>query len=194
MIDTSKQVDTPSVAEDVPTVDAPALPDTNVDVPINPATAVPTFRGYPVDMRPPDRYGPPTAAGRFRSPSDPVLPRPLFDSATTGRTGGALTRTLTCMHPFSAEVTFGAESFEDYMCQFMCGDVKFKDFRKASTRSSTRLKTIRLSIGTSCFAPHVYSGECGAPRTNPRKRILFTASGGLCSQRLSERKTHSCPA
>jgi hypothetical protein len=132
VIDTSKQVDTPSVAEDVPTVDAPALPDTNVDVPINPATAVPTFRGYPVDMRPPDRYGPPTAAGRFRSPSDPVLPRPLFDSATTGRTGGALTRTLTCMHPFSAEVTFGAESFEDYMCQFMCGDVKFKDFRKAN--------------------------------------------------------------
>ncbi len=36
------------------------------------------------------------------------------------------------MHPFSAEVTFGAESFEDYMCQFMCGEVKFKDFRKAS--------------------------------------------------------------
>jgi hypothetical protein len=36
------------------------------------------------------------------------------------------------MHPFSAEVTFGAESFEDYMCQFMCGDVKFKDFRKAN--------------------------------------------------------------
>jgi hypothetical protein len=36
------------------------------------------------------------------------------------------------MHPFSAEVTFGAESFEDYMCQFMCDDVKFKDYRKAS--------------------------------------------------------------
>jgi hypothetical protein len=36
------------------------------------------------------------------------------------------------MHPFSAEVTFGAKSFEDYMCQFMCGEVKFKDFRKAS--------------------------------------------------------------
>jgi hypothetical protein len=29
-------------------------------------------------------------------------------------------------------VTFGAESFEDYMCQFMCGEVKFKDFRKAN--------------------------------------------------------------
>jgi hypothetical protein len=124
VIDTSEQVDTPSVAEDAPVVDAPFLPDTNA--------AAPTFRGYPVDMRPPDGYGPPTAAGRFRSPTDPVLPRPLFDSATTGRTGGALTRTPTRMHPFSAEVTFGAESFEDYMCQFMCGDVKFKDFRKAS--------------------------------------------------------------
>jgi hypothetical protein len=132
VIDTSEHIDTPSVAEDTPAVDAPAPPDTNVDVPINPDTVVPTFRGYPVDMRPPDGYGPPTAAGRFRSPTDPVLPRPLFDSATTERTGGALTRTPTRMHPFSAEVTFGAESFEDYMCQFMCGDVKFKDFRKAS--------------------------------------------------------------
>jgi hypothetical protein len=36
------------------------------------------------------------------------------------------------MHPFSAEVTFGAKSFEDYMCQFMCGEVKFKDFCKAN--------------------------------------------------------------
>jgi hypothetical protein len=36
------------------------------------------------------------------------------------------------MHPFSAEVTFGAESYEDYMSQFMFGDVRFKDFRKAT--------------------------------------------------------------
>jgi hypothetical protein len=36
------------------------------------------------------------------------------------------------MHPFSAEVTFGAESYEEYMCQFMYGEVKFKDFRKAN--------------------------------------------------------------
>ncbi len=36
------------------------------------------------------------------------------------------------MHPFSAEVTFGAESYQDYMSQFMFGVVKFKDFRKAT--------------------------------------------------------------
>ena len=59
-------------------------------------------------------------------------PRPLFASTTTERTAGTLLRTPTRMHPFSAEVTFGAESFEDYMCQFMCGEVNFKNFRKAS--------------------------------------------------------------
>ncbi len=37
VIDTSEQVDTQSVAEDVPAVDAPVLPETNVEVPIDPA-------------------------------------------------------------------------------------------------------------------------------------------------------------
>ena len=50
VIDTSEQVDTPSVAEDVPAVDVPAAPPgTNVDVPLNPSTA-PTCRGYLVEV------------------------------------------------------------------------------------------------------------------------------------------------
>ncbi|KAI2491888.1 hypothetical protein MHU86_22684 [Fragilaria crotonensis] len=106
-------------------------PSVNVDTSDDPVITVPTFRGQPVDTRPTGGHGPPMAADRFQSPPDAVPPRPLFNSAATNRTG-TLTRTPTRMHPFSAEVTFGAESFEDYMCQFMCGEVKFKDFRKAS--------------------------------------------------------------
>jgi hypothetical protein len=65
--------------------------------------------------------------------AEPDNPRPLFNSATRTNSGERhLTRTPTRMHPFSAEVTFGAESYQDYMSQFMFGDVKFKDFRKAT--------------------------------------------------------------
>jgi hypothetical protein len=132
VIDTSVQVDTPSV-DDAPLIDegTPAPPNSNVGAAVNPVIPAHTFRGQPVDARPTGGHGPPVAAGRFQSPPDNAPPRPLFDSATTARTG-TLTRTPTRMHPFSAEVTFGAESFEDYMCQFMCTEVKFKDFRKAS--------------------------------------------------------------
>ena len=35
------------------------------------------------------------------------------------------------MHPYSDEVSFGAETFEGYMTQFMYSEVRFKDFRKA---------------------------------------------------------------
>ncbi|KAI2506528.1 hypothetical protein MHU86_7938 [Fragilaria crotonensis] len=130
VIDTSVHVDTPPVLaatnEDHPP------PSVDVGTNDDPAIAArPTFRGQPVDTRPTGGHGPPMAAGRFQSPPDAVPPCPLFDSATTTRTR-TLTRTPTRMHPCSAEVTFGAESFEDYMCQFMCGEVKFKDFRKAS--------------------------------------------------------------
>ncbi|KAI2510496.1 hypothetical protein MHU86_3916 [Fragilaria crotonensis] len=97
------------------------------DVEIADSTAaLPTFRGQPVDTRPTSGHGPPITAGRFHTPPEP---RPLFNSAARPRTtGGNLTRTPTRMHPFSAEVTFGAESYEDYMSQFMYGEVKFKDF------------------------------------------------------------------
>jgi hypothetical protein len=65
--------------------------------------------------------------------STPADPRPRLDSARQKGGGGwSLTRTPTCMHPFSAEVTFGAKSYEEYMCQFMFGEVKFKDFHKAN--------------------------------------------------------------
>ena len=126
VIDTSVQVDTPPVDEGTP-----APPTSNIGAGVNPVIPAQTFRGQPVDARPTGGHGPPVIAGRFQSPPDYVPPRPLFDSATTARTG-TLTRTPTRMHPFSAEVTFGAESFEDYMCQFMCAEVKFKDFRKAN--------------------------------------------------------------
>ena len=132
VIDTSDQVETPSVANAPPINEGtPAPPSSNVGAVANPVIPAQTFRGQPVDARPTGGHGPPVLAGRFQSPPDNAPPRPLFDSATTARSG-TLTRTPTRMHPFSAEVTFGAESFEDYMCQFMCAEVKFKDFRKAS--------------------------------------------------------------
>jgi hypothetical protein len=83
-----------------------------------------------VDIRPVNGPGPPTTTGRFHTPPDP---RPLFNSATRTNSGKRhLTRTPTRMHPFSAEVTFGAESYEDCMRQFLFVDVRFKDFRKAT--------------------------------------------------------------
>ncbi|KAI2509024.1 hypothetical protein MHU86_5400 [Fragilaria crotonensis] len=39
-------------------------------------------------------------------------------------------RSPTKNHPYTDEVTFGAETFKDYMTQFQSTDVKFKDFRK----------------------------------------------------------------
>ena len=129
VIDTSVRVDTPPVL--VATNEDQTPPSVDVGTNDDPANAPRTFRGQPVDTRPTGGHGPSMAAGRFQSPPDAVPPRPLFDSATTTRTG-TLIRTPTRMHPFSAEVTFGAESFEDYMCQLMCDEVKFKDFRKAS--------------------------------------------------------------
>ena len=132
VVDTLEEDDTPIETGAAEPIDAEIPVPPAADV--NPTHIGPTFRGQPVDIRPPNGPGPPAATGRFRSPTDHILPRgPLFDSATTARgTSTLLTRTPTRMHPYSAEVTFGAESFEDYMCQFMCGEVKFKDFRKAS--------------------------------------------------------------
>lgn len=123
----------PPIMEDVQT---PALPEIRTAVegantmPTNPAT----FRGIPVDTR----HVTDTRPGHYQPHRDPfgtTTPRPnparpLFDSATTTRTN-ALVRTPTRNHPYSAEVTFGAETFEEYMSQFMYAEVKFKDFRKA---------------------------------------------------------------
>ncbi|KAI2491619.1 hypothetical protein MHU86_22936 [Fragilaria crotonensis] len=99
-----------------------------------PAAPVPTtFRGHPVDIGTAHDRGTPSA--RYRTPTDDAPPpsaaaRTMFDSGTTARSR-ALVRTPTRNHPFSAEVTFGAETFEEYMTQFMYAEVKFKDFRKA---------------------------------------------------------------
>ena len=98
-----------------------------------PDAAVPTtFRGNPVDIGTVHVRGP--SSDRYRTPTDAAPPpsaaRTMFDSGTTARSR-ALVRTPTRNHPFSAEVTFGAETFEEYMTQFMYAEVKFKDFRKA---------------------------------------------------------------
>jgi hypothetical protein len=93
-----------------------------------------TFRGIPIDTQSVTD----TRPGHYQTPRDPFgnatqrphPTRPMFDSATTARTN-ALVRTPTRNHPYSAEVTFGAETFEEYMSQFMYAEVKFKDFRKA---------------------------------------------------------------
>ena len=93
----------------------------------------PTFRGNPVDINPDPGInirgrdygsydgrqpgGNPTTSRRGR----------LFDH-TTART--PMLRTPTQAHPFIEEVSFGAETFEDYMSQFQYSEVKYKDFRK----------------------------------------------------------------
>jgi hypothetical protein len=80
------------------------------------------------------------------------------------------------MHPFSAEETFGAESFEDYMCQFMCGDVKFEDFRKASipkfdlSRNDSFVHWYKLFCST-CLQWGVW-----CPPYDPRQVVDFAPS------------------
>ncbi|KAI2495081.1 hypothetical protein MHU86_19436 [Fragilaria crotonensis] len=189
VIDTSVHVDTPPVPATTEEDHPP--PSVNVDTSDDPVITVPTFRGQPVDTRPTGGHGPPMAADRFQSPPDAVPPRPLFNSAATNRTG-TLTRTPTRMHPFSAEVTFGAESFEDYMCQFMCGEVKFKDFRKASIPKFDSSKNDSFVHWYKLFCSTCLQWECGAHHMNRHKRIRFMENGGFGFLRPSARRTHSC--
>jgi hypothetical protein len=126
VIDTSNPYDVPIPADDIDIIDAPVPPS------VKPVVVAPTFRGRPIDTRATGGHKPPTTARRFYSPPDHAPLRPVFNSAVRPRTGGTLTRTPTRMHPYSAdEVTFGAETYEDCMGQFMFGEVKFKDFWKA---------------------------------------------------------------
>ena len=108
-----------------------------------------SFRGIPVNAQPTGIGVPGTARAsrrEYSTPYDPhddsgirgeAPPQPrrgsLFDSDpnVTRRSSVPLVRTPTRLNPFSAEVTFGAETFEDYMSQFMFSEVRFKDFRKA---------------------------------------------------------------
>ena len=100
-----------------------------------------TFRGKSVDVSRPQGYGPSTGATSRRDydstegPTHGYVNPPhrgllTFDN-TVERTPG-LTRTPSKAHPYSEEVTFGAETFEDYMSQFHYSEVKFKDFRKVT--------------------------------------------------------------
>jgi hypothetical protein len=129
-------------ADGIPTHDPVVTDDNNPAGDTQPrpvpetATQAPkaTFRGRNVDASAVGGNGGPPFS-RFQTPTDQyagVTPplRPVFESATTTRTN-ALVRTPTRNHPFSSEVTFGAETFEEYMTQFMYAEVKFKDFRKA---------------------------------------------------------------
>jgi hypothetical protein len=56
----------------------------------------------------------------------------------------------------------------------------------------TRPKMTPSSTGTSCFVLLAYSGECGAPHTNPHKKTRSMASGGVRSQLPFEHKMPSC--
>jgi hypothetical protein len=99
-----------------------------------------TFRGNPVDVeRRTGGYG--SAEATIRRDYDPYNQRPgergpstqprrgplMFDH-NLGRTPRG--RMPTKSHPYIDEVSFGAETFEDYMLQFLCAEVKFKDFWK----------------------------------------------------------------
>ena len=94
------------------------------------------FRGHAVDVDPTPHN---QRQGRASAPSyddrsgghDTASSRRgrLFDHSIE-RTPAALVRTPTRSHPFIEEVTFGAETFQDYMGQFQYSEVKYKDFRK----------------------------------------------------------------
>ena len=131
-----------------------SLPDASIPVPTTASRVnfpeASTFRGHPVNMGPVG-VGPPgnTANPRrtFATSFDPYqqqddsddqggIPHQsrrgsLFDTDPPHRRS-SISRTSTRLHPFSEEVTFGAETFEDYMSQFMYSEVRFKDFRKAT--------------------------------------------------------------
>lgn len=93
-----------------------------------------TFRGNPVDINP----DPSTSTrgreyasydGRQAGGNSASSRRGrLFDHAPMRTT--PLLRTPTRAHPYIEEVSFGAETFEDYMSQFQYSEVKYKDFRK----------------------------------------------------------------
>jgi hypothetical protein len=95
-----------------------------------------TFRGHPVDVeldpvRDPHVHERDYASydSRAGGPTTTTKRRNLFDH-TAGRATPSTLRTPTKNHPFVDEVTFGAETFEDYMSQFQYSEVKYKDFRK----------------------------------------------------------------
>lgn len=100
---------------------------------------VPTFRGNPIDMdrRSTNPLNSNPRGGRDYDPFDVGRPpgnptstrRGLLFDHTVERTPHA--RTPTRSHPYSDEVTFGAETFQEYMSQFQFSEVKYKDFRKA---------------------------------------------------------------
>jgi hypothetical protein len=97
-------------------------------------TTGPTFRGNPVDINPDPSVN--MNRGRDFISYDS---RPPGGNPATSRRGRLfdhnpvrtpLLRTPTRAHPYIDEVTFGAETFEDYMSQFQYSEVKYKDFRK----------------------------------------------------------------
>jgi len=124
------------------------LDDIEEDVPATPVErntpAGANFRGLPVDVpeptarafRPrferendPDRLPDETNHAAYLESTEPRGPRGRLvfqvDDGGTPRTQ-ASGRTMNSHAP----ITYGAESFEDYMRQFMSSEVKFKDFRK----------------------------------------------------------------
>jgi hypothetical protein len=116
IIDTSDPVNEPTAAENAPVEEVIPPGRVRITDDAEPEAMIPIFRGIPVGTRQVNGPGPPIATGRYHTPTDHVCP--LFNSATRTNSGERhLTRTPTRMHPFSAEVTFGAESYEDYMSQ-----------------------------------------------------------------------------
>ena len=104
--------------------------------------------------------------------------RPVFDSATTARTN-ALFRTPTCNHVYSAEVTFGAETFEKYMSQ-SCTVLRTSG-RQSSQSLTPQNKTCSFT-GTNCFVPHGQWGVHRVLRMSPLRRTSSTVPGGCCSK------------
>ena len=198
----------PSAQSNVP--DGFDLPDETAADPLSAAGRLSgsngpaTFRGNPVDTSrtaglhphgPSMRRGfdtPVDSGDRHSGAGDPSRRSggSLFDSVPRNRST-PLTRTPTRLHPFSNEVTFGAETFDEYMTQFIYGEVKFKDFRKASS-SSTPAAMILLSTGSSCSVLLVSNGGSGAHPTNRRKKTPFTVPGGLTFPSLSVPTKNLC--
>jgi hypothetical protein len=91
-----------------------------------------------------------------------------------------------------APITNGAESFEDYMRQFMSSEVRYKDFRKTVVQNFTPRARTHSSTGTSCSAQLVCCGGYGALPTNQLNKTTFMAVGGAFSPPPSVLRIHSC--
>jgi Reverse transcriptase (RNA-dependent DNA polymerase)/GAG-pre-integrase domain len=115
---------------------APGILDSPSGGPSNPSRLRATFRGIPVDVLPVIRERLEEASRsqtRAGSGDERRNPRERLDFDHEGDTPRTqYTQRSNRTHTSHADLTYGAETFQDYMQQFMSTEVKYKDFRKTT--------------------------------------------------------------